>query len=297
MSRLPDFLIIGSMKSGTTTLHAYLSMHTGIFMCEPKEPRFFSLDENYAKGLTWYQGLFAKARDDQVTGEASTCYSRWPRHPNVPERIKKHLPNVRLIYIMRDPVERAYSHYKHRMEERIREGLDIVPFHRAIEDDAEILETGLYARQLERYLAQFDRSRLSLLTLEEFLLSPARHLNELFEFICAGEYEIGATVNRLNRSGTKVAKRAITNALRQARQSALLRPVFDKVPRRWRQRAFLSLRSAILKSPIERAIARRFQDRIQPYNTDDRRAMLEYYRQPNLELADLLQRKLDIWSS
>ena len=69
--RRPDFMIIGAMKSGTTTLYHYIGMHPGVFMCFPKEPMFFSRDEVYARGLDWYFSLFREAREDQICGEAN----------------------------------------------------------------------------------------------------------------------------------------------------------------------------------------------------------------------------------
>ena len=115
--RLPDFMLIGAMKSGTTTLHAYLSRHPGLFLCTPKEPGFFSRDERYARGLDWYRELFTDAQPEQLCGEASTCYSRWPHFENAAPRIAADVPGAKLLYITRDPVERAYSHYRHLMEE------------------------------------------------------------------------------------------------------------------------------------------------------------------------------------
>ena len=114
-TRLPDFLIIGAAKSATTTLYEYLTRQQAIFMSPEKEPCYFSHDDVYAKGEDWYRSLFAGARDDQICGEASTTYSRWPQYPHAAERIARAIPQARFIYVMRHPVERIYSFYGHRM--------------------------------------------------------------------------------------------------------------------------------------------------------------------------------------
>ena len=112
----PDFIIIGAAKSGTTTLYQYLCRHPQIYMSTPKEPDFFSLDMNYHKGIEWYESLFDGAKPEQICGEASTTYSRWHQHPKAAERISQYLPKVKLIYIMRHPVDRAYSFYAYRFK-------------------------------------------------------------------------------------------------------------------------------------------------------------------------------------
>jgi hypothetical protein len=113
--RFPDFLIIGSAKSGTTTLYECLQRHPNIFLPALKEPQFFSKNSVFEQGAAWYKALFAQAEDSQICGEASTTYTRWPHTPDVPRRIMNLLPNPKFIYLMRNPVERAYSHYCHHM--------------------------------------------------------------------------------------------------------------------------------------------------------------------------------------
>ena len=131
--RNPDFLVIGAMKAGSTTLHTYLSRHPDLYLHERKEPGFFSREERYARGIEWYRALFADARPDQLCAESSTCYTRWPHFADVAPRIRQHVPEVRFVYIMRDPVARAYSHYAHMMGERRSEGLPVLSFGEALE--------------------------------------------------------------------------------------------------------------------------------------------------------------------
>ncbi|HTO70120.1 MAG TPA: sulfotransferase, partial [Myxococcota bacterium] len=79
--RLPDFAIIGAMKCGTSTLHEQLALRSGFFMSRPKEPNFFSDDDQYARGVGWYAGLFAGAAPGQLCGESSTHYTKLPTYP------------------------------------------------------------------------------------------------------------------------------------------------------------------------------------------------------------------------
>jgi hypothetical protein len=106
MGGLPDFVIIGAMKSATTTLHEQLAAQAGIFMSEPKEPNFFSDEENWAKGMGWYRGLFEGAGDALLTGESSTHYTKLPDYPSALPRIRERLPDAKFIYVMRHPMQR-----------------------------------------------------------------------------------------------------------------------------------------------------------------------------------------------
>ena len=114
--RLPSFLVIGAMKAGTTSLYHYLHAHPQVFMPSIKELDFFVAGGNWGRGLHWYQKQFAGAGPGAVAvGEASTMYTKYPSVDGVPERIAAHLPEVRLVYVVRDPIDRIRSHYRHRV--------------------------------------------------------------------------------------------------------------------------------------------------------------------------------------
>ena len=103
----PDFIIIGAQRSGTTSLYNYLIEHQNIKSTSQKEIHYF--DNNYDKGLTWYSKKFPSIRKGiEITGEASPYYIF---HPHAVNRISKDFPNVKLIVLLRNPIERAYSHY------------------------------------------------------------------------------------------------------------------------------------------------------------------------------------------
>jgi hypothetical protein len=102
---LPNLIVIGAMKAGTTSLHAYLSLHPEIFMSANKEPRFFTEEWNWHKGLEWYEAQFPERVT--IRGESTPDYTKLPEIRNVPERIHSLIPDVRLIYLVRDPIDRS----------------------------------------------------------------------------------------------------------------------------------------------------------------------------------------------
>ena len=111
----PDFIVVGAMKSATTTLHEQLARQPGVFMSSPKEPNFFSDDAIYARGWGWYSSLFGEAGPGVVRGESSTHYTKLPTFPRTVERMVHDLPCVKLIYVMRHPIDRLISQYVHEL--------------------------------------------------------------------------------------------------------------------------------------------------------------------------------------
>ncbi len=153
---LPDFIVIGAMKSATTTLHEQLARQAGLFMSRPKEPNFFSDDENYAKGFDWYGSFFAGAGEHHIVGESSTHYTKLPTYPHTVGRMALALPRVKLIYVMRHPIDRLTSHYLHEVTVgRITVGLE-----EAVDRFPELVDYGRYSMQLEPYLRTYGPERL-----------------------------------------------------------------------------------------------------------------------------------------
>jgi len=162
-ARLPDFLVIGSMKSGTTSLYRYLREHPQVFMPSLKEIDFFVEELNWGRGPDWYRRRFSNAGPECIAvGEASTSYAKFPRYLGVPERIVRSLPDVRLIYAVRDPVERIRSHYEH----NVRLGEERAPIEWAIRSNRAYLDYSRYAMQIERYLEHFPRDRVLVISAE-----------------------------------------------------------------------------------------------------------------------------------
>ncbi len=177
-----NLFIIGAMKSGTTSLHNYLATHPDIFMCEPKEPGFFVEELTWAKGLDWYRSLFADAQGKAVVGESSTHYTKLPVYRGVPERIAEFNPNARFIYLMRDPVDRAVSHYWHNVRDLTsgRERRDMLT---AMQRDPQYVAFSDYAMQLKPYMEIFGRERIFVATFERMVADPAGVVGEIFSWL------------------------------------------------------------------------------------------------------------------
>jgi hypothetical protein len=185
----PNLFIVGAMKSGTSSLHSHLGTHPSIFMCEPKEPCYFVDPEQLEwpairKLELWreeerYLRLFAAARQHRVVGESSTLYSKAPKIGGVPERIFRFCSDARILYIMRDPIQRTISHYWH----AVRGGRERLGLLEALRRDPHYMEVSDYALQIEPYLDLFGEDRVRLLTLEELRARPSETMRALFAWL------------------------------------------------------------------------------------------------------------------
>lgn len=194
---LPDFLVIGAMKSGTTSLYRYLLTHPEVSGVETKEPEFFS--KNYDRGLEWYKGLFSG--DGRLSFEASTGYTKRQFWPEAAERIYRDLPEVKLIYCLRDPVERTISNYHH----NVQQGREKLSFSQAIRKPGNgYVATSLYAYQLEAYRSFYLEGRLHVLDFEAFKASPSRHMEKVLEFLgLAPDYDRAVLETVFHRSAPR----------------------------------------------------------------------------------------------
>lgn len=294
VGRLPDFIVIGGMKSGTTTLYDYLSRHRSIFMCYPKEPMFFSRDHVYKRGIDWYQALFAKAEPGQICGEASTCYSRAPHFGDVPARIARHVPQAKLIYIMRHPVERAYSHYRHSLEYEHRDRE--MTFEQALQEDASICDASCYMRQIEAYLRFFRRDQMLLLLFDDLVQDPAAVLSEVQQFlgIEAGAVAPDQSIHANAGPSTRI-RQSITKALRRLRRWPVVAQVADLMPQRVRQRTLGWLVDGVMSSPLRLPLMRRRSRRYSPLLPQTRAQLLAGFKDTTGALEMFLDRKLPAW--
>ena len=194
---LPDFLILGAQKAGTTALYAYLRWHPEITGPSFKEVSFF--DRHYAKGERWYRAHMPVRRRSLV-GEASPSYLF---HPLAPERVAGMLPGARLIALLRNPVDRAFSHYQH----EVALGREPLSFEDAVDREDERMQSelermlrdpsyfslawwnytyvarGRYAEQLERWFAAFPREQLLVLFTEELSADTAATYRRVLDFL------------------------------------------------------------------------------------------------------------------
>lgn len=193
---LPDFLIIGAAKSGSTSLYNYLLQHRDVLPCFRKEVHYF--DRHHGKGINWYKAFFPLASEkNKIPGTNYLCGESSPYylfHPLAPLRIKETLPEVMFLVVLRNPVDRAVSHYNH----RFRTGQETFQLEKAFELENERLfgeeeklisgelnfsyshyyhsyvTRGIYHLQLERWLSSFDRNRFLILESSDLFFNPAQ---------------------------------------------------------------------------------------------------------------------------
>jgi hypothetical protein len=174
---MPNLIIIGGLKCGTTSIHHYLGLHPEIRMSKPKELNFFVEELNWDLGLDWYASRF----DNRVAvrGESSPHYTNLPRFQGVAERIHEHCPNARLIYMVRDPIKRILSHWVHATGAgyETREMVATLS-----EPDSSYINRSLYWMQLQPYLEHFDRTQIEIFTQEELQREREATMRKAFAF-------------------------------------------------------------------------------------------------------------------
>jgi hypothetical protein len=202
--RLPNFLIIGAMKSGTTSLYHYLQQHPQVYMSPVKEPAYFAAvgrEEKYrppgvmarrrreriVTDLDAYRELFAGVTDEIAIGEASVGYLH---SPWAAKKIHELIPDVKLLAILRNPVERAYSHFKARLRDRVEHHKD---FRAALAAEADrqqrkggfwnYTRKGFYSLSLQRYYDQFDADQIRVFRYEDFQKHPLAVMRKIFAFL------------------------------------------------------------------------------------------------------------------
>jgi len=232
---LPDYIIIGTQRAGTTSLYKYLVRHPAIAHALTKELRFFDL--HYERGFGWYRSRFPSARHRErlrrakdlsmIVGESSPDYLF---HPYAPGRIARALPDVKLVVLLRNPVDRAYSHYWHQAAR----GFEPLGFEEAIEREPErlagelermlederyvsyerhhhsYLSRGVYVDQLRTWFDLFAREQFLILRSEDLFVDPPAVYRQVLEFLGAPPWELREyeTFNAFSLGSTNSARRA-----------------------------------------------------------------------------------------
>ncbi len=299
MGRMPNFLIIGAAKAGTTALYYYLKQHPQIFMSPVKEPNFFALEGQKPNfrgpgdgeainrfsitDIEAYQALFEGAENALAVGEASPLYLY---SPDAPKRIRRHIPNAKLIAILRNPVDRAYSAFLHLLRDGREPHTD---FRKALlEEERRIQEhwehiwhykaVGFYYIQLMRYYDLFDRDQIRIYLYEDLKEKPIELSRDVFRFLGVNADFKPDMSLRFNVSG--VPRNKIIHAFLSKPHpiKSLFKPL---IPVKLRQRLVVTLRNRNLAKP-EFPIA-------------VRRELVELYREDILKLQALIKRDLSHW--
>jgi hypothetical protein len=298
--RLPNFLIIGTGKAGTTSLYHTLQQHPEIFMSPVKEPNFFAfageqvcfrgpgddagVNRHSVTRLDEYAALFAAVRDERAVGEAST---RYMEVQSTAARIRHYIPHARLMAILRNPVDRAFASYlHHRRDERepcatFAEALRSEPIR--VRDNwgfGQYLAGGFYHRQLQPYWDLFDASQLRIYLYEDFKNDPRRLLRDLYAYLEVDESFEAPLSPPHNVSGiprSRLAHRLLS-------VSPLSNAVKARLPTRWSERVAVFVR------------ARRNANLERPsLESEQRCRLIAAYREDILRLQDRIGRDLSGW--
>lgn len=312
--RLPTFVGVGAAKSGTTSFHAYLRQHPDVFMSPIKETNFFSTDidprdfsplfervvrqrrlnlEEYVNGdqrtehrsayvreLDHYKKLFRFAATASAVGEISNSYLY---SATAARQIRSLAPDARIVMVLRNPVDRAYSHYL----ANVRDGLTIQRFRDEIDHDQQsrkkgwgishlYVDLGLYHEQVLRYMEVFDRKQLKIVTYDEFVRDPSALMSDIFSFIGVdAEFSVDMTTHH---NAARVPR--YPRLMHRLTHAGVKRPLFYVLPR--------SLRPTIKELFFRRGRA----PQLPP---SDRDAVLLHFRHDIERLSDLLGRDLSHW--
>lgn len=223
----PNLFVIGAAKSGTTTLHHYLGQHPDIWMCEPKEPAFFVPEhKGYPKDPDWYHALFEPGAHLPYRGESSTDYTKRPTFEGVPRRVHAYQADARLIYIMRDPIDRAISHYW----QRARQHVEARALRTAIEEHAGYRASGDYAMQIEPWMRLFGPERILLLVFEDFVEDPGGTVDRVVRWLGLPPFDVPLREEVHNRRPEEVSRDAGPEVLRRLRYSRTWHRLAPLVP-------------------------------------------------------------------
>ena len=291
-----NFIIIGAAKCGTTSLCHYLGQHPQIFISPEKEPRFFA-PEFYTKftngpvrkgsirpemSIEEYEQLFEGITTEKAIGEASTEYIFLPE---VPRRIKDTIPDVKLISILRDPSERAFSAYCYQM----RDGVESLSFEEALKDEPRrarenwrpgwlYKQTGFYFEQLSRYFNIFEPHQLKVYLYEELDQKPLRTLRDIFNFL---EVDSDFVPDLSRKNVSALPKNLMVNRL-LSNQSPIsfLKPYLPKPARSFFR--YIKRKNKTSKPDLPQEM---------------RKELVKTYKDDILRLQDLIQRDLSGWMS
>jgi hypothetical protein len=297
---LPNFLVIGAAKAGTTAIWYHLDQHPQVFMSPHKEPRYFALCDGpvdfrgpgdstrfrFVTDFDEYQSLFDGVDDELAIGEASPWYLYVQ---SAAPAIKKVLPDVKLVAILREPVERAFSNYLH----AVREGLEpLATFREAMEAEGDRIDAGwsprfhyvqkgFYFRQLSHYLQYFDPAQLRIYTYDEFIRDPKSLFTDLYDFLGVDAGFVGDYGRRLNVAWVPRSQ-SLGRALREG--NLLTRTAGKVLPRNFRHRIKNWIAAANRRSkPV--------------LSVEDRDHFRRSYREDVVQLEGLLGRSLATWKS
>jgi hypothetical protein len=296
---MPNFVIFGAAKAGTTSLYKYLEQHPDVYMSSFKEPGFFAfegekpifngpgaqkwVDRWIVTDLKSYQALFATYSGEKAVGEASPYYLYYGRSA---ERMRKYVPNIKLIAILRDPVERAFSNYVWAVRDRAESITDfgdaLAVEEQRIKDNWSIKwhykNQGFYYRQLKYYFEVFKKEQFKIYLYENFVVNPIEIMQDIFRFLEVDDKFVTDMSNKHNTSRIP-HNRAWHHFLEKPNTiKAIVKPF---LPFKFRQ----NLKQYAQEKNL-------FKPKLDP---EIRKHLLAEYREDILNLQDLIEQDLSKW--
>jgi len=297
MAQLPNFLIIGAAKAGTTSLCHYLSQHPDVYISEKKEPRFFSPEfysqdtnglrrKNFREkvfSLEEYLRLFEGVQAEKAVGEASTEYLYYPR---TPQRIKDSIPGAKLIAILRNPVERAFSAYCY----QLRDGCETLSFEQAITQSTTRADehwrpgwlypqSSYYYQQLKRYYDLFPAEQIQIHLFSDLKQNPNAVCQKTFDFLGVDPTFFVQDFTAQNIS--KVPKNQLVGKL--IKKGKTVKSIATNI-----------LPATVLE-PVMQVVKDHLYDSKPKLANDMKQALSEQYKEDVLALEQLINRDLSAW--
>ncbi len=291
---LPNFLIVGAAKAGTTALHTYLQQHPDIYLTPNKETNFFAfegididfqgtgdeaLKEFSITDLETYLRQFVAVTQESAIGEACPLYLY---DPEAPKKIHHYIPDCKLIIILRNPVDRAYANYLH----LVRDDRELLKnFDQSLEAESyriennwewfwHYIQVGYYSKQIQRYLNLFDRKQIRIYLYEDLSNSPIELLQNIFNFLEVDKSFVPELNIRPNKSGVPKNKLIHQLLMKPNPIKSLLKPLFPATIRQNIQHRNLAKPSMSFET---------------------RQRLMKLFREDILVCQDLIQRDLSSW--
>jgi hypothetical protein len=299
---MPNFLLIGAAKAGTSSMYSYLALHPEIYMSKNKEPQFFAYEgwqPDYCgpgdadaaanrlsvTNLKDYQDLFREVNQEKAIGEASTHYLYTPE---ASKRIKHYIPDAKLIAILRNPVDRAYSAYLHLRRDG-REPLS--NFIQALNQEEErkrkhwspiwrYKEFGFYSVQLQRYFDLFDSKQIKIYLYEDWKSQPINVIQDIFRFLEVDDSFVPDMSVRYNTT-SRIPKNNFLHKM-ITKQNTIRDIVRTIVP-------------PTIRKPIAEKVYQKNIERVNALTPEVRKQLIPTFREDILRLQDLIQRDLSAW--
>lgn len=269
---LPNFIVIGAPRAGTSWIHKNLLDHPEVFVPQKKELHFF--DREYDKGIAYYEEYFAEWKGQKAIGEATPDYLHGSYSAtDIPALMHKHVPDARLIASLRNPIERAYSRYwnaKAKFDHN-----RSLSFEEKLKDRPEFVKEGMYADQLESYYAHFPRERILVLLYDDLEADPHGFMRQIYSFLGVDpDFESDWETTKVNQAA---GKKNLANS-------------------RFLYQLSRALSWAGLHGASSRVREANSVDQ-PPMSAETRRRLTDVYREPNRRLAALIGRDLSRWNA